>query len=311
MVYGSGCSRIEHTAARRIRARYPSHTLDDGPNDGLPFAQIDGWRFVMSGTFTTGQIARLYEIERARLRGGGVGLHDEVQGLIRRLESGGVSPGAPQPHGGKRRGKDAKLPPRDRRILTQVKVLWDKGWATKMLDEDGKPRYRTFADYLASIPDLPTFPDTYDVRFPHLVLVDQRVQVVEACQMLGVQFSGDNSTFVPYDTTKSITALVYWIRIQDGKLHRGHKPSVCRTEFAQHGDEVGLEAHEGLALYAQSPDLLEINTAMDLTGSVHADNRGFSAFLERWAGDDMRLDWRWCDDPCPVFGSASRGDCVS
>ncbi|MBI4434919.1 hypothetical protein HY635_03865 [Candidatus Uhrbacteria bacterium] len=260
----------------------------------------------MSQLVSLDQITQLRELERARMKREGVGYGVELQAFLTRLKSGGVAPGATRPPAGKRRGK-AKLPTRDPRILTQAKRLWDKGWATKMLDEGGQPRYRTFADYLASIPDLPTFPDTYDARFPHLVLVDQRVQIVEACQMLGVKFGGNDHTFVPFDPAHSVKALVYWIRIQDGKLHRGHKPSVCRTEFAQHGDEVGLEAHEGLALYAQSPDLLEINTAMDLTGSVHADNRGLSASLKRWADDGVKLHWHWHVYPTPLFASASRG----
>lgn len=259
-----------------------------------------------SGTFTTGQIARLHQIEQARLRGGGRGVHDEVQELIRRLESGGVSPGT-QPPRGKRHGKGKDRSTRDPRILEQAKRLWDKGWATKILGEDAQPRYRTFPEYLASIPEIPTFPAGYDERFPHLVLVDRRIQVVEACQMLGVSFDGDSDTFVPHDPTHSVKRLVYWIRVQDGKLHRNHKPSVCRTEFAAHGDEFGLEAHEGLALYAQSPNLLEIDTAMDLPGSVHADLRAHCACLKRWTEDDVKLHWSWDDDPHPGYGSVSRG----
>ncbi|MDO8622115.1 MAG: DUF5701 family protein [bacterium] len=113
--------------------------------------------------------------------------------------------------------------------------------------------------------------------------------------------------FVPFDPDHSVQAQVYWIRIQDGKLHRGHKPSFCRTEFGSQGDEFGLEAHEGLALYAQSPDLLEINTAMDLPGSALADSRGDYAYLRRWADDGVRLCWDWSGSPDSGFGSASRG----
>ena len=182
-------------------------------------------------------------------------------------------------------------------------MLWDKGWGQRLNKE-------TFAQYLLDIPEIPTFPADYDARFPHLVLVDQRIQVVEACQMLNVSFDGDVNTFVPHDEAKSVKALVYWMRAQDGKLHRNHKPSVCRTEFASHGDEVGLEAHEGLALYAQSPlDFLEIDSVMDLPGSVLAGARDSCACLERWAGDDVELNWNWHGDPHPRFGSASRGDC--
>lgn len=249
-------------------------------------------------SFSVDHIAELRRIEKARLRRGEPGLGPDFSALIQRLTSGGVSPGTAQ--AGKRRKGGAKLPPRDPRILQQTKVLWNKGWGQRL-------NKGTFEAYLLDIPEIPTFPAGYDERFPHLVLVDRRIQVVEACKMLGVSFGGDSTTFVSHDPTKSVKALIYWMRVQDGKLHRNHKPSVCRTEFASKGDEFGLEAHEGLALYAQSPDLLEINTAMDLPGSVLAVPRGRCAYLERWPGGDVKLDWPWNDAPNPGFGSASRG----
>ncbi|MBI4450322.1 hypothetical protein HY634_04640, partial [Candidatus Uhrbacteria bacterium] len=155
-------------------------------------------------SFNVDHVAELRRIEKARLRRGEPGLGPELSALIARLTSGGVSASDSQ----RPRKSKAKLPPRDPRIIQQAKRLWNKGWGTVMEDSYGFQRHHTFAGYLASIPDLPTFPETYEARFPHLVLVDRRVQVVEACQMLGVQFGGDNSTFVPYDPAKSVTALV-------------------------------------------------------------------------------------------------------
>lgn len=248
------------------------------------------------------QVVQLYEIDRARRKRGEPSIGPEVQELISRLTSGGVSPGT-QPPSGKRRKGSAKFPNRDPRIIQQAKCLWDKGWGQRL----GKPNFEA---YLLDIPEIPTFPSGYDERFSHLVLVDRRIQVVEACQMLNVSFGGDSNTFVPHDEVKSVKTLVYWMRCQDGKAHRHHKPSDCRVEFSSHGDEFGLEAHEGLAFYAQFPDLFEVGTAMDLPGSVHSGSRAGSACFRRWAGDGVRLSWDWDDDPPPGFGSASRGDCV-
>lgn len=248
------------------------------------------------------QVVQLYEIDKARRRRGEPSIGLEVQALIARLTSGGVSPGT-QPSSGRRRKGSAKLPARDPRIFHQAKVLWDRGWGT-LLEKS------SFQQYLLDIPDIPTFPAGYDERFPHLVLVDRRIQFVDACLILSVSFDGDNRTFVPHDETKSVTHLVYWMRCQDGKAHRNHKPSVCHTEFSSHGDEFGLEAHEGLALYAQFPDLLETCTGMELLGSVHSDDRDDYACLERWAIGGVELYWSRDDNPHSDFGSASRGDCV-
>lgn len=249
------------------------------------------------------QVVQLHEIDQARRKRDEPSIGPEVQELIARLTSGGVGSSGP--------GK-GRLPDPGHPIIVQAKRLWDRGLVREILAEDGLPQYARFSDYLASIPGIPNFPAGYDARFPHLVLVDRRIPIVAACKVLDVQFDGDASTFVPHEPDQSVRASVYWIRIQDGKLHRGHQPSFCRTEFtAKKGEEFGLEAHEGLSLYAQSPDLLEINTAMHLTGSVRADARRRScAYLRRWTDGDVKLKWRWDDDANPARGSASRGDCV-
>ena len=265
---------------------------------------------IVSTLVSLDQITQLRELERARGKREGVGYGPEFQAFLDRLKSGGVSPAAVQSHGKRRKGS-AKLPTRDPRIIHQAKVLWDKGWTTGMKDDDGNPRYPTFADYLASIPDLPAFPAGYDERFPHLVLVDRRVKVVEACQMLNVKFEGNNRTLVAFDPAKASTQPVYWMRCQDGKAYRHRKPSDCRMEFSSHGDEIGLDALEGLACYVQEPSSLELNTAMDLPGSVHSGLRDNCAYLRRWADDGVRLGWCWGGVADPSCGSASRGECVA
>ncbi|TSC72273.1 MAG: hypothetical protein G01um101438_591, partial [Parcubacteria group bacterium Gr01-1014_38] len=61
------------------------------------------------------QIKQLEEIQKARLKKGGIGIHDEVQELIARLSAGGV--GAPDT---------------DDPFLVQSKILWDKGWGREL-----------------------------------------------------------------------------------------------------------------------------------------------------------------------------------
>ena len=247
--------------------------------------------------FDVDQVAELHRIERARMRRGQPGLRGEVAELIARLTSGGV--GAPDPA---KRRKGPKLPDCDPRILKQAKVLWDKGWGQRL----GKS---SFAGYLLDIPEIPSFFAGYDNRFPHLVLVDQRIQVVEACSMLGVAFDG--VAFAPYDEMTSVKPLVYWMRAQDGKAYRNHKPSVCRTQFVSYGDEFGLNAIEGLALYAQYPDLLQQNAAWDLPGSVLVIDRAYCAFLKRSDYGDVELKWNRNDNASPRCGSASRRGCIA
>ncbi|MFH1099219.1 MAG: hypothetical protein V1723_04885 [Candidatus Uhrbacteria bacterium] len=266
------------------------------------------WRFVPMATkaivFDKGQIGQLIEIDAARIRRGAPGIGSEVHELIVRLTSGGV--GVPNPARGRKRKGAAKLPDRDPRILAQAKTLWDKGWAAAMLDDDGNPRYRIFADYLATIPEIPVFPDGYNARFPRLILVDQRIVLTKACQLLGVKYDGNDQAFVPHDPAQAVTTSVYWMRCQDGRIHQNRKPADCRTEFAAHGDEVGLSAFEGLSLYAQHPEVID-GHFVDLPGSFRTDDRGDCAYLRRWGVGVVRLVWSWGDDANPSYGSASRG----
>ncbi|MBI2483245.1 hypothetical protein HYV74_03660 [Candidatus Uhrbacteria bacterium] len=242
--------------------------------------------------FTTGQIAKLVALEEQRMGKGGDGLHTELQELIRRLESGGVGTNAAavrMPSGAK------VIDPR----RAQAKALWDKGWGREL-------GCKKFEDYLASIPEIPIFPNGYTVRFPHLVLVDQRITLTRACQLLGVKFDGNDQTFVPYDPARAVTTQVSWARCQDGRVYNDRKPIDCRTEFAAKGDEFGLSAFEGISLYAQHPEVID-GHCMDLPGSVRADCRGDCAYLGRWGGGVVQLGCHWDDGALPDFGSASRG----
>lgn len=259
--------------------------------------------------FGTGQIGELIAIDAARIRRGETGIGPEVHELITRLTSGGVGTSKPR-----KSGDAATRPSPDPRLLIQAKVLWDKGWA-RVMAETGIATYDRFEDYAASLPPVPEFLAAWDARFPHLVLVDKRpflrpeqpLALTEACKLLGVQFGGDDATFVSYDPRTVPVAPVYWMHCQDGRAYRNRKPSDCRTEFAARGDEVGLAAFEGLSLYAQHREVFEVGTAMDLVASVRAGSRDDCAYLRRWDDGEVKLRWSWGDDARPDYGSASRG----
>ncbi|MDO8599157.1 MAG: hypothetical protein Q7S02_03530, partial [bacterium] len=318
-VYSRGCPQRPGNPAHggSVYQRRPRETTAMALRGSTSRVAYRGWRrsFPMQDSrFDVGQIAELRRIEDARVKRRQSGLHSEFSTLITRLTSGGV--GTPDPAKGRKHKKSGSVDVStlDPHLLTQAKVLWDKGWANSML-EHGIVDFGSFEEYASSLPDIPTFPETYDTRFPHLVLVDRRPFVLpeqlflltEVCSLLGVKFDGDNTTFVPYDPAHLIRSFVYWMRIQDGKIHRNRKPDDCRTEFTSHGDEVGCSAFEGLSLYAQHPDLLEVDTTMDLPGSVRADGRGLCACLLRWADGGVGLYGNWHGHAHPRYGSVSRG----
>lgn len=220
---------------------------------------------------TTKQIKQLVEIDNA-----GPGIRAEVQELIRRLTSGGVGPQSDDP------------------LITQAKKLWDKGF--------GRELGKSFDEYLDSIPDIPSELNAHDKRFPLLVLVDARLGTVKTCKLLGVNYPGDDETFVDYDPKKSRTNKVYGIRAQDGRKNHGKSVQTCRKQFAE--DEIGLTVHEGLALFAQNPEGIR-NRGMDLPGSVRRENRDSAAGL-RWFFEHPELYWLWNGYEQPGYGSASR-----
>ena len=220
---------------------------------------------------TIRQIKQLIEIDEA-----GPGIRAEVQALITRLTSGGVGVKTDDPR------------------QAQAKRLWDKGFGR----EQG---FDMFDAYLATIPVVPEAFKA-DERFPELVLVDARLPITKACELLGVDFSGDNQTYVDFDPKQAKSNKVYWILCQDGRKNYGKSVKSCRQSFA--ADEVGLSAYQGLAIFAQNPEGLK-GRAMDLPGSVRRDGRDDAAFLVCFF-DRPRLSWCFDDDEDPVYGTGSR-----
>lgn len=192
----------------------------------------------------------------------------------------------------------------------QAQVLWDKGFGR----EQG---YAEFKGYLATIPPQPERPTDLPDYLDKLILVDARIArtqdkdgeyqfggLVKVCELLRVKFTGNNSIFEPFNPEQVKKQDVYWMWCQDGKRNLGKTVQTCRKEFAE--NEIGLDAMEGLALFAQHRKIPE-DHYMDLPSSVHCGNRKCCANLDLW--DDVpELDLDWDGDADSRFGSASRGE---
>ncbi len=219
---------------------------------------------------TTKQIKQLIEIDNA-----GPGIRAEVQALITRLTSGGVGIKTDDPR------------------IAQVKRLYDKGFGGEM----------SFQQYLDSIPAIDEELLNDDDRFPLLALVDSRIGIVQTCELLGIDFGVSDQTFEDFDPKKAHAEQVYWMRAQDGKKNKGKSARDCRSEFVS--DELGLTVHEGLALFAQSPETFR-NWGMNLTGSVRRDVRRDCAACLYWFHVRPELCGGSDGHGLPYFGSGSR-----
>jgi len=176
----------------------------------------------------------------------------------------------------------------------QAKLLWDK----KFGDILG---FDTFAEYLETIPEPPERPSGLPDYLDKLILVDARIActkdedgksfkfggLVKVCELLGVIFNGNNSTFEPHTPEHVREEDVYWMWCQDGKRNLGKNVQTCRKEFEK--NEIGLDAMQGLALFAQNRKDLQ-DHYMDLPSSVRCGHRENCACLDLWS-DGPRLSW--------------------
>lgn len=190
--------------------------------------------------------------------------------------------------------------------IAQATMLWKKFEAVlREIDPD----LDSLAKYLASIPEVPTFPAEWGDTFDRTVLCDYRiiatVGLKRFCEILGVGYDGADDTFVAFDPAQTENG-VEWVRCQDGHRNRDRKPTDCRTTFAAF--EVGATFALGLFLFAQDAAVIggDDNHVMDLPGSVHAVYRAHVAYLWRWGGR-VGLSWGFGVSAAPQFGSVSRG----
>lgn len=229
---------------------------------------------------TTDQIAELVAIDRASK----TGIRTEVQELIGRLTSGGVSPESDDPR------------------LVQAKRLWDKGWGREL-------NISSFEAYLEMIPvEIPPRPSVE--HLDRLILVDRRLKLVPACRLAGLKYDGNDQTFVPFDPAKAKDdGSVYWMWCQDGRRNHGKNATKCRQEFVT--GEVGLDAFEFVALYTQGQTVIGAPKDYhypDLPGSVHVTDRDGIACCDHWDGE-LWLYRHRLNHISSRFGSASRWEC--
>jgi hypothetical protein len=228
--------------------------------------------------FSTGQLRELLQIDAA-----GNGIHDELQALIRRLTSGGVS------------GKFTDI----RKV--QAKRFWDLGVGSAL-------NLPSFDAYLATIPEIPAELLADDGAYPLIVLVESRIGLKRLCDLGNVEFDGDDDTFVACSDKYVEFANPTWIRIQDGRKNRNRSALECRRSFAKH--ECGLTALQGVCAYLQHPSVLsDFNCdgghGLDLSGSVVRRNRGWIADFRLTSGG-ARIARNPEGAMHPKFGTATR-----
>ncbi len=186
----------------------------------------------MTNLFGLGHVAQLYEIQKARLKRGELGLGPEVEELIARLTSGGVA------------GKSD-----DPRVI-HAKRLFDLGWGREL----GIDR---FEDYLETIPTIPESLIADDPNFPLLGLDDPRVGLSRSCEMAGVKFKENghkDKDAIPFDKRHSDPKEPYWFRAHDGRKNCNRKHTDCRDEAK---DPIfAMTARVGLMTFVRHPSII-------------------------------------------------------
>jgi hypothetical protein len=166
----------------------------------------------------------------------------------------------------------------------QTLALWERGFGQALA-------FSSLDHYRAVIPLSPRNPDPS--RFDRLVLVDRRVPISIACQILGVDLHVNASELVDIELPSGKRGSpVGFIWCQDGRRRRGSDvPSVLQS--LPSSDEAGLTAIEGLCLYAQDRFVLthpgDLSMELPLTSS-----RSYMmqrTRLRRAGMNHVELDW--------------------
>ncbi len=213
--------------------------------------------------FDVGHVAKLHEIQAARLSAGQEGIGSEVEELIRRLEMGGVN-----------------------QWRIQAKRLWDRGFG-----RDPSVGAKNFKAYLAGIPKIPEGLVADDPELPLLSLCDPRPGLLRSCRMLEIEYEElgyAEDSAEPFDQNFPLPTEPFWFRHDDGRKNRNRRPDHCRDELV--GDVLAGTALEGVFAYALHPTIVVENEhSIDLPRTVLRDSRMNCAFLEVWRGQ-VRLD---------------------
>lgn len=178
---------------------------------------------------------------------------------------------------------------------TQAKRLYDLGF--------GK-NYKSFEDYLATIPEIPQSLVGEDETYPLLTLDDPRLLRTERCKLAGVKYEEygyNDETFVPFDARHETPAGPYWFRAHNGRKNRGRKPSDCRQELT--GNLLAGTADVLLALFIHHKNVVKQGEhVMDGPGSVSRGVHRSCSYLVVWGGGPRLRDY-WHDNANPSYGS--------
>ncbi len=207
----------------------------------------------MSKQFDLSHIEQLINIQDARRRDGQSGIGAEVEGLIRRLTSGGVAS----------KTDDVRT--------EQVKWLWRLGVGREL----GLP---SFEDYFADIPEIPEDLVKDDAHFQLLVLVEPRIALNRLCELGNIKFRWQDNRFVEYDKRHREFDVPAWIRVGDGRKNWSGSFSRCRRSSVN--DDLGLTVFQGVCAYLQHPEPLANDRVIKLPGSVHQNDIVHGVFLE-------------------------------
>lgn len=228
-----------------------------------------------SDSLTPALLAELIHTEERRKQAGFPGIYSDIRYAIDVLNSG------------------ESLTENGNQKTVQARNLYEAGWGKALGFSD-------FESYLKTIPPVPDSLQNSSDEFPLLILVDARVAVTNACQLLGVVLKGNHQTHQM--AALRTTGQVYWIRCQAGEKNLGISTSEAITHFAY--NEQGLNEIEGLSLMAQHPSLMGQHY-IDLPQSSHEGFEGNSACLGLWS-KTPGLRWRWDDHADKRCGVASK-----
>jgi len=253
------------------------------------------------------QLCALREIERARMKLGLPGFHDDIQTLVDRYKDGASALKSNNPR------------------LIQAKVLWDKGVGQNViigfdssvpgLDGFGEfnenvPGYpvwaKSFEEYLATIPEIPEALLADDPNLPLLRLVDPRAGLVKTCELFGIlfkEFSYSDEDVVAFDTRHEIPNTPFWVRAHDGRKNRNCKPNVCREECK---DKLyAMTAMVAIMVWVQDPSIIKENEhVLDCPGSVRRAD-GCCAYLHVCGGVVRLVLVRHAGSAAPNCGAGS------
>jgi EmrB/QacA subfamily drug resistance transporter len=224
---------------------------------------------------TTALIAELIDVEKKQVQAGSQGIFREVRYLIDCIAF------------------DKNFLSQADARLVQARVLWDLGLG-KVLG------FTEFNEYLKTIPPVPRFDEAVTEEFLYIILVDARVSVTEVSKLLGVSVKGNHTTATQAELHQK--GQVYWISCQNGYKYQRLNTQEAKNNF--HLQEAGLSIVEGLAFFAQHPELVR-QSYIDLTSSVHDGFTDNAACLGNW-NNKLEIRWRWNHINDPRCGTASK-----